>query len=696
MTACKIVLLAIALLVAVEGNGKSEETAPVESTPPPFVASFVRSHCLSCHGSDAQEGDFDARPLLRDVIRSEETASSWRRVLEQVATGNMPPAEAPRPDLADVGRIVQVVRGELRASRNGRELGFPDKGNLLPHGVLFGKEPTNLAAATQARVWRISPHQYAALLSTLNGIRYKPVEAGTGTSLSKIRSLVAPLPLRGGEGLQDYSDLYQVDAAHTDQLLLNASVVARHILSGEGDKRLAQTLVPLSESKEKLSDKQIVLAVDAVSLTILDREPTDVERTRYSGFFRQSMNRFGNRAGLEDLLAAVLMSPQAVFRVELGEGSPDEQGRVRLTQHEEANAIAFALTDRPPGAQVRKLLQRGRFNSREYLEQLLTENTEENDRVLRFFREFFGYGGAPEVFKDEELLPPTMRNYLVSDTDHLVLRILERDQDVLKELLTTNESFVFVSSLRSNRFRELQTKGVSHPFDDKYRVNEAYNLAAEDWTVEQPLTLPKEHRAGILTQPSWLIAHSTNDGNHAIHRGKWIRERLLGGAIPDTPITVDAQLPNEPHSTLREKMRVTRESYCWQCHQRMDPLGLPFEMFDHWGRQRTEELGRPVDSAGAILVAPETGLEGPVDNAIELVHRLGRSEHVEQVFVRHAFRYWMGRNEEPHDAPTLQAAWKAYREHGGSMRALLRSLLTSDSFVYRTPQKSTPSHPDKD
>gem|GEM_PF-6057835 len=30
------------------------------------------------------------------------------------------------------------------------------------------------------------------------------------------------------------------------------------------------------------------------------------------------------------------------------------------------------------------------------------------------------------------------------------------------------------------------------------------------------------------------------------------------------------------------------------------------------------------------------------------------SERVEQVFVRHVFRYWMGRNETIEDAPVLQ------------------------------------------
>ena len=72
-------------------------------------------------------------------------------------------------------------------------------------------------------------------------------------------------------------------------------------------------------------------------------------------------------------------------------------------------------------------------------------------------------------------------------------------------------------------------------------------------------TAPENERLGILTHPSWLVSHSDAMDNHAIHRGIWIRERLLGGGIPDVPITVDAMLPEEPKHTLRERMRVTRE-----------------------------------------------------------------------------------------------------------------------------------------
>lgn len=201
-------------------------------------------------------------------------------------------------------------------------------------------------------------------------------------------------------------------------------------------------------------------------------------------------------------------------------------------------------------------------------------------------------------------------------------------------------------------------------------------------------TAPEGQRLGLLTHPSWLVSHSDAMDNHAIHRGRWIRERLLGGGIPDVPITVDAMLPDEPQNTLRERMRVTKETYCWTCHQKMDPLGLPFEMFNHAGVFRETELDKPVDTTGEIIDSGDPQLDGKVSNAIAMIQKLAESERVEQVFVRHAFRFWMGRNETLNDGPVLQEAYRAYKDSGGSMKALLVSLLTSDAFLYRKTDKS--------
>ena len=130
-------------------------------------------------------------------------------------------------------------------------------------------------------------------------------------------------------------------------------------------------------------------------------------------------------------------------------------------------------------------------------------------------------------------------------------------------------------------------------------------------------------------------------------------------------------------------MKVTEEAYCWKCHQNTNPVGLPFEMFDHFGRWRTKELGKPVNTSGAINNSDVKALDIKVTDAVTMMRKLADSPHVRQVFVRHAFRYFMGRNETLRDASTLRRADQSYVQSNGSMKQLIISLLTSDSFLYR-------------
>ena len=90
-----------------------------------------------------------------------------------------------------------------------------------------------------------------------------------------------------------------------------------------------------------------------------------------------------------------------------------------------------------------------------------------------------------------------------------------------------------------------------------------------------------------------------------------------------------------------------------------------------------------MDTTGAITRSGDPSIDGLVKDPFELIERLSRSKRVEQVFVRHAFRFFMGRNETLGDARTLQNAYKAYIENDGSFKALVISLLSSDSFIYR-------------
>jgi cytochrome c553/ABC-type oligopeptide transport system ATPase subunit len=243
------------------------------------------------------------------------------------------------------------------------------------------------------------------------------------------------------------------------------------------------------------------------------------------------------------------------------------------------------------------------------------------------------------------------------------------------------------------------------------QVTSYWNLDWKTWDYPTHQPARVDNRKGILTHPAWLIAHSQNLETDPIHRGKWIREKLLAGTIPDVPITVDAVIPPDHHKTLRQRMENrTGATYCWRCHQKMDPLGFPLEIYDDFGRFRTQEnLEHPdnliraakrgevnefgaslpiyktlaVEPHGVLQGTEDATLDGDVVDAFDLIDRLAKSDKVRQSIIRYAFRYFLGRNETLSDSKTLINADNAYLSSNGSFDEVIVSLLTSDSFIYR-------------
>ncbi len=522
-------------------------------------------------------------------------------------------------------------------------------------------------------------------------------------------------------------------------------------------------------------DELIHRAVSQHFNNIVQRAPSAEELSKYVEFFKRNVPKAGNVEALRLTLMAVIISPEAVYRMELGLGEKDTYGRQMLSPLELAFAISLALTDAAPDDTLIRSAKEGRLKSREDVRRevvrLLEDEQTQRPRILRFFHEYFDYHKAPSVFKDDKRFHKKAPNYgpkryaerLVTDTDVLVMHILEKDRDVLKELLTTDRYFVhhkgnnerareeaeaiekFYQYFKDKDWKNFEykldpghvefTRSISKPYFfkafffqtlngnsvkflmtyfekcdkagitpdplfafDKHSIGSAYayNLDPETWDypVEQPFQLPGE-RVGILSHPSWLIAHSLNLSNDPIRRGKWILERLLGGTVPDVPITVDASIPEDPHLTLRERLNVTEAKECWKCHKRMNPLGYTFESFNDFGILRDSEplellekvkgeyQVKAIDARGALDGTGNDDLDGEIKDHADLMHRLAASERVRQTFVRHAFRYWMGRNELLSDSQVLIEADKAYTDNDGSFKALVISLLTSDSFLYR-------------
>jgi len=155
-------------------------------------------------------------------------------------------------------------------------------------------------------------------------------------------------------------------------------------------------------------------------------------------------------------------------------------------------------------------------------------------------------------------------------------------------------------------------------------------------------------------------------------------------------------------------METLRSERCWKCHRKINPLGETFEIFDDWGRYRNQHYfdedgkiylrrdgqfdrklkegkltTRAIDASGEIRFSGDPQVDGEVKNAVEMMQRLGYSERARQSFIRHLFRFFMGRNEMLSDSKTLIEAEQAYLNNGGSFKALVVSLLSSDSFLYR-------------
>ncbi|MEI6235328.1 MAG: DUF1588 domain-containing protein [Planctomycetota bacterium] len=517
-------------------------------------------------------------------------------------------------------------------------------------------------------------------------------------------------------------------------------------------KEIRRPLTPVYDLMKTpgVSDDRLKTVINFLFESLTLRPPKAEETATYLEIVNKSIKQLGKEDGAFVGLTPIFLDRDALFRTELCEaGKPDEFGRVMLEGQELALAINAAFSYiRPDNDHLQTALAEGKLKTREDVKleviRILNDDSIRKPRILQFFRDYFDYDRSSSICKTRQSIVeqgahyeshPAVINSMIANTDGLIELILREDKNVLKELLTTDRViYQPYTSVRLHRGmttdiayfinrakafvpirmydKTLVAKGdeerVQHEVTNGNQLHHILPNPAQPIYVRQSqfdngifppakdalkaiTTVDTKERLGILTHPVWLIAHSDAMENHAILRGRWIRESLLGDAVPDIPITVDAKLPDEPHSTLRQRMRVTRAAECWRCHQKMDPLGLPFEMYNHLGMIRdtnpNNNWGQKVDSTGEILLSGDPTLDGPVSSPIEMIRKLAASERVTQVFVRHVFRFWMGRNETINDAPILQDAYRAYKESGGSMKALLTSLLTSDAFLYRKVQR---------
>ncbi|MGF1580805.1 MAG: DUF1588 domain-containing protein [Gemmataceae bacterium] len=719
----RLVIAVLLSLLLAGVVGASQDTSPIKKTNlqefKTHVYPFLQARCVKCHGARRQRAKFALHDIDGEVTNGKDVVR-WEKILEMVSLSEMPPAEEPQPSKAKRQQITSWITKELRKIGRGPDENLamlPGQGNRVDHEALFSGEHKG-PAFSKSRVWRMNPYIYKQFVKDM---------VGTNKILSPLKEV------RGGN-FKDFAIL-TADEATIRTMMQNSKLIAQTIVhgrlfKGRNKKKLTRKpsrhrlLAELAKRTDTLTHDQMESAVRYAFQLLLQRQPSSQEVDLYvTRCLKKNIKVGGNDLGVQSLLVVLMMSPEFLFRMEMGLGQQTNDGRRRLSPREMAYAVSFAIYDYPDpilikaaatgklstkediAREVRRMLntrdkkiRRPANRKRYYIWDMGKLGEVGKPKLLRFFREFFGYPKAMDIFKDDTRHGGKFQpKEIIREADLLVLNVLREDKDVFARLLTTEEYFVGYT-----RTRPVKGQGYA----------EVYNLENTKWDQHQILPMPQTQRAGILTHPAWLSAFSTNFENDPVRRGKWIRERLLAEIIPEIPIGVQALLPDAPHQTLRERYQVVRREECWRCHKKMNPLGEAFEMYDDFGRYRTEHSiaadkrvfasvfeiqgqnrknkkkvevtsTRAVDTTGVLTGTRDPKLDGKVTNAIDLVHRLAKSTRVRQSFMRHVFRFWMGRNETLNDSPTLMAMDEAYLNNGGSFREVLVALLTSDSFLYR-------------
>jgi hypothetical protein len=205
--------------------------------------------------------------------------------------------------------------------------------------------------------------------------------------------------------------------------------------------------------------------------------------------------------------------------------------------------------------------------------------------------------------------------------------------------------------------------------------------AAAGW---QRVDLPKDQRAGLVTQGSLLASQAHADKTSYILRGKLVREALLCTPIPPPPpdaANVESKLP--PTASARERAAEHRvRPECATCHELFDPIGFAFENFDAVGRWRTAEAdGKPIDAH--VMLTSAGALDGPVNGAVDLARRMATADQVRDCVTRQWMRFALGREDAADDDRARQALAASFRDGGGKVRDLLAGLTRSDAFRYQ-------------
>lgn len=387
------------------------------------------------------------------------------------------------------------------------------------------------------------------------------------------------------------------------------------------------------------------------------------EIERLEGVFRAGSEAADFRTGVELVIQTALQSPSFLYHVE-GDGEVIQGTPLaRIDAYALASRLSYFLWTTMPDDQLFAAAASGELDTIEGLDRevrRLLEDPRSERGIRSFFRQWLDLDRVDGIEKHSELHP---------EFDGVIARALRRSLEAFLDAVVGNggtlddlllESYAFVSPEIAPYFGvEVASTGMSR------------------------VELEPARRPGILGHPALLALHAKPNQSDPIHRGTFVRERLLCQHLPPPPADLVVVAPDPaPGLSTRERFQEhSTNPACKGCHELVDPIGFGFEHFDEVGRWRDTDDGRPVDASGEIVSTKDAN--GSFYGVTELASRLAMSRDVQECFVRQVFRFALQRVEMNDDQCTLDDLHTRFSSSGKDIRELLADIVTSPAFRYR-------------
>lgn len=369
-------------------------------------------------------------------------------------------------------------------------------------------------------------------------------------------------------------------------------------------------------------------------------------------------------AGIEGALAAILVSPQFLLRIESDPAGLAPGAAYRITDLELASRLAFFLWSSLPDDPLLAAATRGDLANPALLEaqvrRMLADPRAQN-LVTNFAVQWLHLRGlesaAPDVRRFVDF-DDNVRQGLRTETELFVASIFREDRPVT-DLLAADYTFL--------NERLAKHYGIPFVYGSRFR---RVSFAGE----------PDRQRGGLLRQGSILTVTSYATRTSPVIRGHWILANLAGEPTPPPPpdvTSLDAHVSE--FLPMRERLAAHRANpVCASCHNLMDPVGFALENFDAVGRWRTAEDYRPVDAAGGFS-------DGSVFTGVAGLERalLARPELFAGTLTEKLMVFALGRGVRPADAPAVRAILRDAATDNYRFSSLILGIVKSPPFQMR-------------